>query len=313
MTSKSRCRTWAAVFIATVAFGMGSLRSASAEQPASKATAQVGEIAIIESEGMEYTTILSNEIKTPNGKDLFIDVSLECGLYTATKVDSLGGIEDRAEAEAGVEVMVLVDGEPALPGPINFCKRTQVLIAEFQGLLEDEEGNLCIVEDPQNPGTDIIDEACLRPETLELILDTMSANSFNFVKSDLSSGTHLVEVVAKIDTFIESTLDSGTKVKDGDADGEGFDPGDTLLTVERGGKFEVGQTIVIDEEQLLITAIDDKDMTVIRAVNGTAEDYHATKTRIYIVAGAEATASIGHGTVTVELVRMIKDEEIILE
>jgi hypothetical protein len=58
---------------------------------------------------MEWTTILSNNLKTANQKDLFVDVSLECGLYTSTKVAS-SGKTDTSVADAGVQVQVLVDG-----------------------------------------------------------------------------------------------------------------------------------------------------------------------------------------------------------
>jgi hypothetical protein len=160
-----------------------------------------------------------------------------------------------------------------------------------------------------------IDEDCLQPETLELVLDTMTATSFNFIETDLGSGVHTVEVQTSIATGTVSTVDSGTKVKDtaGDDADENFDAGDTTLTVEKEGKVEVGQTIVIDDEQLSIAAINGKNLTVTRSVNGTTDAFHAKRTRIYIVGGAEATASIGHGSMTVELVRLIKDEDVELE
>ena len=47
---------------------------------------------------------MSNTLKTSTGADIFVAVSLECGLFTSTKVDSMSGEEDRAEAMAGVEV-----------------------------------------------------------------------------------------------------------------------------------------------------------------------------------------------------------------
>ena len=310
-----------AVLAVLAVFLVAGLVSAATGQPAAKATADVSDITLIDpTEEADWTTILSNEIKTPNQKDLFIDVSLECGLYTDTKVDSLGGYMDRAEAEASVQVQVLIDGEPALPGSVTFCKRSQILEAEFMGLLTDEEGNVCIqvtevCTDPMDPTTCelvvTIDEDCLRPETLRLILETMNANSFNFIAANLTPGTHTVEVQAKVESFTESTLDSGTKIKDSDDGTAGFAAGDAVLTVEKEGKFEVGQTIVLDlgsetdEERFVILAISGKDLTLDHA----AEKDHDDRTRIYIVAGAEATGTIGKGSVTVELVRMIKGEE----
>lgn len=162
-------------------------------QPSAKATAKVGDIAIMNSDGMEWDTILSNTLKTPNQKDLFIDVSLECGLYTKTKVKGSGGQEDKATAEAGVYVQVLVDGEPAHPGEVVFCRRTQELTALFGGIMEsctDEDGD----------GVITYDECEWTDEELELVLDTMNANAFNFIMDDLTAGEHTVDVQARIET-----------------------------------------------------------------------------------------------------------------
>lgn len=298
------------IFVAVISLAISSSAIAAVGHPSAKATVKVGNIAIIDAKEMGWTTILSNTIKTANKKDLFIDVSLECGLYTDTKVDSLGGIEDRAEAEAAVQVRVLVDGVEALPGVINFARRSQILIAEFQGLLTDEDGNVCLSVDANDPNLPItIDEDCLRPEILELILDTMTANSFNFIFPDVNSGVRTIEVQAKIDTFTESTLDSGAKVKDSGDGSDDFIIGDDTLTVDREGKFEVDQEIVIDDEHFIVIGIDGKDLEL----NHAAAFDHSDRTRIYIVAGAEANATIGKGSVTVEEVRLIKDEDIVLE
>lgn len=167
-------------------------------QPAAKATAKIGNIAILESQDMNWTTILSNNIKTPTGKDLFIDVSLECGLYTQTEVRSKTGTRDTSTAEAGIQIRVLVDGDEALPGNVVFARRSQTVEAVFQGLIAG-----CLSVDPDT-GNIILDEECVTPEELNLILSTMNANSFNFIMADLPSGIHNVQVQAKIVTATSS-------------------------------------------------------------------------------------------------------------
>ena len=296
------------VFAAVISLAIsGSVMAASA-----KATCKVSNLALIAATTQQdWTTLLSNTIKTAKKRDLFIDVSLECGLYTAAMVDSLGGIEDRAKAEAAIEVRVLVDGNEALPGVVNFARRSQVLMSEFQGLLADEDGNSCLVVDPCDPNLITIDEDCLGTETLELILDTMSANSFNFIFPDCDSGDKTIEVQARIDTFIESLLDSGTKVKDSDDGTAGFTIGDDTLTVKKAGKVEVGQEIYIDDGAFVVNAVDGTGKVL--TLDHAAEDNHPDGTAIYIVDGAEALAAIGKGTVTVEAVKLIKDEDIVIE
>ena len=57
---------------------------------------------------------------------------------------------------------------------------------------------------------------------------------------------------------------------------------DTTLTVTDGSKFAVGQTILIDSEQLYITAISTNDLTVSRGLNGTTAAVHNDSSDISI-------------------------------
>jgi hypothetical protein len=85
----------------------GGFAIASNSQPASKATAAVGYINVIKAESYPETTIMAQEIKIPgNEKDLLVDVSLETGLYTDTVVRSKNAEKYTTEAEARIEVMV---------------------------------------------------------------------------------------------------------------------------------------------------------------------------------------------------------------
>jgi hypothetical protein len=174
-----------------VTFGLVS----AAGNPSAKATAQVGTIAILDAAELDWTTILSNTLKTPNQKDLFIDVSLECGLYTDTKVKGKGGDPVSAEAAAAVLVQVLIDGEEAYPGPVNFCRRSQELSAVFGGVFES-------CEDLNGDGVIEYWECEFSDEEVELILDTMNANAFNFIQDDLTAGDHLIEVQAMISSTV---------------------------------------------------------------------------------------------------------------
>jgi hypothetical protein len=168
-------------------------------QPSSKATARVGNINVLRQVSSTesatagpWQTILSNTLKTPNQKDLFIGVSLEVGLLTQTAAKSKNAVADTSSAGAGVEVQVLVDGVPALPGTVTFGRRTQTLTALFQGLIDG-----CLAIDPLTGGI-IIDPDCVLPEELELVLETMNANAFNFIVQDLTSGVHTIAVQARI-------------------------------------------------------------------------------------------------------------------
>jgi hypothetical protein len=113
-----------------------------------------------------WTPILSQNIKTPNQMDLFVDVSLETGLWTRTKVKSKvtedypWGEWDTSKAQAQVLVRVGVDGEyataavgeqeagVAFPREVTFNEREQVLSAKFMGIFTGDCLNV-VLADPQ--------------------------------------------------------------------------------------------------------------------------------------------------------------------
>lgn len=154
--------------------------------------------------------IFEQTIHTASQKDLFIDVSLECGLTTNTKVMSKALKRAISEAEASVKVWVEVDDKMAAPGVVTFARRYQGLIAEFAGSFstDKDEWQDCFVTN--SAGITTIDEACLSEEMLALILDTMTANSFDFIMPDLAAGDHTVVVYADLsynhtgDEFVDS-------------------------------------------------------------------------------------------------------------
>lgn len=78
--------------------------------------------------------------------------------------------------------------------------------------------------------------------------------------------------------FREVVEDSGADINEGGT----FGSGDTTLTVTDGSKFAVGQTVLIESEQLYLTSVSTNDLTVERGVNGTTAASHPDGTDIYI-------------------------------
>lgn len=185
-----------------LAVGFLGLASSGALAQSAKATAKVGNVNVLNQTTLGWTTILSNTIKTANQKDLFIDVSLETGLYTQTKVRSNGN-KDTSSAEATIKVQVLVDGVPAYPGEVVFDRRNQTLSATLGGILSN-------CTDSNGDGDIDLNDCTLAPEEIELILDTMAAHSFNFIMDDLRPGEHAVEVQAMISTSSSSGAGSAS-------------------------------------------------------------------------------------------------------
>ncbi len=123
---------------------------------------------------------------------------MECGLLTTTTAKSKGGQKDTAIAEAGIQVQVLIDGEPAAPGPVTFCKRRQELSATFQGLID---GCLSVAEDGV---TVVLDDECLQPEEVSLVQATTTAAGYNFIAADVGVGVHNIEVQTRIGLFTDA-------------------------------------------------------------------------------------------------------------
>ena len=170
--------------------------------PSSKSAAATSEITLLRSttETHSWDPILVSSIKVPEQKDLVFHVSLECGLYSDTHVKSKGGKEDTSEAEATIKVRVKVldaNGNLVMyagPGGENgivFAQRSQTLMAKFGGIITDDS----ITCDADGC---TIDYTKVTDEELQLILSTMSANAFNFLAPNLSSGIYEIVVETEI-------------------------------------------------------------------------------------------------------------------
>ena len=108
-----------------------------------------------------------------------------------------------------------------------------------------------------------------RPYT-RVLVDTEAGNEDVF-----TAGMQTVQIDGKWG-YREVTEDSGTDINEGAQ----YSATDTTLTVTAGSKFAVAQTILIESEQLYITAISTNNLTVTRGVNGTTAAAHADSTDI---------------------------------
>ena len=152
--------------------------------PSSKAAVLVGDALAPATcgEGTGWASIFTVQMRNSGSqKDFLIGLSGVTQLITDTLVKSAGGTKDTSEAEAYIMVRVLVDGVEAAPGPIVFDRRKQTLIAKFNGICTDSNGD----------GIIQITE-CTTPEELQLILDTQAAHHFVFVADDVGTGIHTI-------------------------------------------------------------------------------------------------------------------------
>lgn len=199
------------------------------QMSSAKGSAAISDLTLLQPAEKTYSwdPILATYIKVPQQKELVFDVSLECGLMTDTLVRSKGGNQDKSDAKATVQVRVklepvigtdaegnfIVDEAAAFyayPGGlrlneetgelenygVTYCERKQELMAKFGGF------DSCV--DINNDQTITADECILEEEELQLILNTLSANAFNFVSANLDQGEYKVTVEAEITTSVDA-------------------------------------------------------------------------------------------------------------
>lgn len=184
-----------------------------AEAQSSKAVAKVHDLSVIDFTDEATHGVFSLPIKTANKSDLFVDVSLQCGLTTTTKVVNATetggggktgkkGAKSSALAGAKLAVTVTIDGRPSNtvhPSvPVTFCERSQLLEATL--------GQALICEDLNSDGTIQFETECdLIDQDISLTLVTLNANSFNFIIPDVGSGDHTISINAILLTATSGT------------------------------------------------------------------------------------------------------------
>ena len=158
--------------------------------------------------------VLYSNIKVPSAsnKDVLLLASLETSLLTDTLVSSSGGNKSSSTAMGSIVVTPHVFQCPSndcsgasgalvectsntaaspcavFPNQVTFDERQQTLAASLAGICTLTSGIL----------------TCTTPETIELILSTTSAHSFNFLVHNLSAGVYQVQLQVSVTTSATS-------------------------------------------------------------------------------------------------------------
>jgi hypothetical protein len=176
-------------------------------QPSAKFAFSTSELDLINSTSGTngWVTILASPIKTPAAKEIFVSASLEAGLFTQTLVRSKNNKKDTSTASVAIQVRTLIDNTPMPPGTVTYAARTQTLSATLEGAIA---GCLTTVVNGDGTTSIVLDQNCVTPEEIELILTTLNAASFNFVASNVPVGTHTISLQARISST--TSVDTGT-------------------------------------------------------------------------------------------------------
>ena len=152
---------------------------------------------------------LQLQIKVSNGNSsLLVGGSLQTTILTNTYTTGGGG-KQQASATGSVIVTMVVDGKPesavvgctsncppgyAYPAEVTYDARTQTLTTNL--------GNICTT------ASGVL--TCTSPESIQLLLSTTSAHSFNFIVPGLSAGTHTIQFMIAVSTdTTTSSLNAG--------------------------------------------------------------------------------------------------------
>lgn len=148
--------------------------------------------------------VLETILKVPGSKkDLLIGVSIESGVLTQTQVKGKAGSTTWASASGSVDIKVLIDGEEVAPGVVTFNHRAQTLEATLGGVIDS-------CTDANGDGVIDVDLECtVTDEMIGLLLDTTSANHFNFIAPNVGPGDHIIEVVADVSAAADSSASGG--------------------------------------------------------------------------------------------------------
>jgi hypothetical protein len=169
------------------------------------------------------SSVLFSNIKVPSAssKDVLLMASLETSLLTDTLVSSSGGNKSTSSAMGSIVVTPHVFQCPSndcsggsgplvectsntaispcavFPNKVTFDERQQTLSASLNGVCT----------------TTLLVLTCTTPETIDLLLSTTSAHSFNFLVHNLSSGVYQVQLqIGVTTTAATNSVQAGAQV-----------------------------------------------------------------------------------------------------
>jgi hypothetical protein len=156
------------------------------------------------------TQFMQLQIKVSSGNSsLLVGGSLETAILTGTGTTGGSG-KQMASATGSVIVTMLVDGQLAPVGcttgcPVGLAYPPMVTYDKRVQTLTTNLGSAC------NTVNGVV--TCTSPESIQLLLSTTSAHSFNFVVPGLAGGTHTIQLMISAATdATASSLLAGSQV-----------------------------------------------------------------------------------------------------
>src|SRR5262245_51206170 len=148
----------------------GRSASAATVQPTSDSAPKLAAFATSEldliqqtSGGSGWVTILSAPIRTVFKGGLFVNASLETGLFTQALTRAKNNRKDASTGSVAVQVQTVLDGQAVSPGVVTFAARTQTLSSTLEGAIG---GCVTTVTNPDGTTSIVVDQNCVTPEEI---------------------------------------------------------------------------------------------------------------------------------------------------
>lgn len=164
-----------------------------------------------------FVTVMKVPVKVSNSQSLFVSPSLVTGLYTDTTTVAKRGTVSKTTAEGGVFMRAVLMNRTTgailrIADPVGACKDgilgCQLVGQDYGVVLNSRVQTIsqslsnCVVSVGDLSGT------CEFDSTVQLVLKTTSAHSFNFIFPEVGQGVYDVAVQVAVNS--NATLNTGT-------------------------------------------------------------------------------------------------------
>lgn len=167
-----------------------------------------------------WIQIMDRPVKLSNSQSLFVSPSLASGLYTRTRTKTADGSTSTAQAMGAVYLRAVLSpaggGDDIVAAPLSACASTivgcsnapgswgVVLDSRIQTLTQDITACTVLVDN--------VAGTCDFTSTIDFILQTSSANTFNFIFPSVGQGTYTLKIYAAVGSGASIIAGSGSAV-----------------------------------------------------------------------------------------------------
>ena len=174
--------------------------------------------ASVQPEG-SFVTIMTAPLKLSNSQSVFVSPSLVSGLYTQTRTKTATGSTSTAQAMGGIylrAVLTPANGGPDIVGaPLSLCTSTILGCVNVGGdwgvQLDTRIQTLTQSLSECTVLVDNVSGTCSFTSVIDLILNTTSAHTFNFIFANVGQGTYTLKIKAAVASGA-SVIGSGSAV-----------------------------------------------------------------------------------------------------